>query len=157
LARGRGGLKIAKTLAQERDLPETCRTMNHSGRRWTNMTDDGTPWPVEIRLNAAKDTLHVAFDSGDAYDFSAEFLRVHSPSAEIKGHGNEERKIIGGKQAVTIARVEAVGNYAVRLIFSDGHETGIFSWAYLDEVGRDHGQLWAQYLRDLEKRGLKRS
>jgi DUF971 family protein len=120
------------------------------------MTADDTPWPTEIRLNPAKDTLRVAFDDGDAYDFSAEFLRVHSPSAEIKGHGNEERKIIGGKRAVTISAVEPTGNYAVRLTFSDGHNTGIFSWSYLIEVGRDMDRLWRQYLRDLEKRNLKR-
>ncbi len=121
------------------------------------MNDAQSPWPTEIRLSPAKDTLHVAFDDGRAFALSAEFLRVHSPSAEVKGHGEGERKIIGGKQAVTIAGVEPTGNYAVRLQFSDGHGTGIFSWPYLYEVGRDHDALWTQYLRDLETRGLSRS
>jgi DUF971 family protein len=120
------------------------------------MTDEEAAWPTEIRLNPAKDSLRIAFDTGDTYEFSAEFLRVHSPSAEIKGHGNEERKILGGKRTVTIRAVEPTGNYAIRLTFSDGHDSGIFSWAYLAEIGRDKDQLWEQYLRDLDKRKLKR-
>jgi DUF971 family protein len=120
------------------------------------MTDEDMPWPTEIRLNPAKDTLHVAFDNGDAYELSAEFLRVHSPSAEIKGHGNEERKIVGGKRSVTVSAIEPVGNYAVRLTFSDGHNTGIFSWVYLAEIGSDKDRLWQTYLGDLQKRNLKR-
>jgi DUF971 family protein len=119
------------------------------------MTEDA-PWPTEVRLNPAKNTLRVAFDNGEAHDLSAEFLRVHSPSAEIKGHGNEERKIVGGKRSVTISAIEPVGNYAVRLTFNDGHNTGIFSWAYLAEIGRDKDRLWQTYLNDLQKRNLKR-
>jgi DUF971 family protein len=113
-------------------------------------------WPTEIRLNPAKDRLHIAFDGGDALSLPAEFLRVYSPSAEVTGHGAEERKILGGKRAVTIAAVEPVGNYAVRLRFSDGHSTGIYSWPYLHEVGRNYETLWRQYLADLDRLGLRR-
>lgn len=115
-----------------------------------------TPWPTEIRLKPATAELHIAFDDGAAFTFTAEFLRVHSPSAEIKGHGDTERKIVGGKKSVTISTVEPTGNYAIRPIFSDGHSTGIFSWNYLYEIGRDHDSLWRQYLQDLEERGLSR-
>ena len=120
------------------------------------MNDDQAAWPTEIRLNPAKTELRVAFDDGAAFAFTAEFLRVHSPSAEIKGHGQGERKIVGGKRGVMIVKIEQTGNYAVRLTFSDGHSTGIFSWPYLHEIGREHAVLWAQYLRDLDARGLSR-
>ncbi len=120
------------------------------------MTDDKTAWPTEIRLNPARDQLHVAFDDGSAFTYTAEFLRVHSPSAEVKGHGADERKIIGGKRSVMIADIQPTGNYAVRLTFSDGHSTGIYSWPYLFEIGEDQDALWQQYLRDLEARGLSR-
>lgn len=120
------------------------------------MTDTQQHWPTEIHLNAAKDRLRVAFDDGEAFTLSAEFLRVHSPSAEVKGHGAEERKILGGKQAVTLTAVEPVGNYAVRLIFSDGHSTGIYSWTYLHEIGSEEATLWQTYLKDLARLGLSR-
>jgi DUF971 family protein len=98
----------------------------------------------------------VSFEDGANFTCSAEFLRVHSPSAEIKGHGDTERKIVGGKRAVKIIAVEPTGNYAVRLTFSDGHNTGIFSWPYLHEIGADHDSLWQQYLADLDRKGLQR-
>jgi DUF971 family protein len=120
------------------------------------MNDDQAAWPTEIRLNPAKTELHVAFDDEAAFTFTAEFLRVHSPSAEVKGHGQGERKIVGGKRGVTITKVEQTGNYAIRLTFSDGHSTGIFSWPYLHEIGQAQAALWAQYLHDLETRGLGR-
>lgn len=120
------------------------------------MSNTEGKWPTEIRLNPAKDRLHIAFDGGDAFSLPAEFLRVYSPSAEVTGHGAEERKILGGKRAVTIAAVEPVGNYAVRLRFSDGHSTGIYSWPYLHEVGRNYETLWRQYLADLDRLGLRR-
>lgn len=120
------------------------------------MTEPQDHWPTEIRLNPAKDRLHVAFEDGRSFSLSAEFLRVHSPSAEVKGHGGEERKIIGGKRHVLIAAIEPVGNYAIRPTFSDGHGTGIFSWLYLYEVGSGEAALWRQYTDDLAKRGLTR-
>ena len=120
------------------------------------MTGKQEYWPTEIRLNAAKDRLHVAFDDGAEFALSAEFLRVHSPSAEVRGHGAADRKILGGKSKVMIAAIEPVGNYAVRLTFSDGHSTGIYSWAYLHEVGSGESALWRLYLHDLARLGLKR-
>lgn len=120
------------------------------------MSNTESDWPTEIRLNPAKDRLHIAFDGGEAFSLPAEFLRVYSPSAEVTGHGAEERIILGGKRGVTIMAVEPTGNYAVRLTFSDGHSTGIYTWPYLHEVGRNYETLWQQYLADLEKRGLRR-
>jgi DUF971 family protein len=120
------------------------------------MSGNGNEWPTEIRLSPGKDVLHIEFESGGTFRLPAEFLRVHSPSAEVTGHGAEERKILGGKRLVRITAVEPTGNYAVRLLFSDGHSTGIFTWSYLHELGRNYQALWRQYLADLEKQGLRR-
>ncbi len=93
------------------------------------------PWPTEIRLSPDKRTLTVGFDSGESFALPAEYLRIESPSAEVQGHRPEEKKTVEGKQAVTITAVEPVGNYGIRLIFSDGHDRGIFPWPYLAEIG----------------------
>ena len=100
--------------------------------------------------------LHVAFESGEAFDFPAEFLRVHSPSAEVQGHSADERKTIAGKRRVTILEVQPVGNYAVRLVFDDLHSTGIFTWDYFVKAGRDQARMWRAYLDDLAAKGLGR-
>jgi DUF971 family protein len=113
-------------------------------------------WPSEIRLNSARDVLKITFDNGEKVALPAEYLRVSSPSAEVQGHSPQERKIIGGKRTVMITDVEPVGNYAVRLIFSDGHSTGLFTWTYLAELGRDQDKLWAKYLEELAAKGLNR-
>jgi DUF971 family protein len=113
-------------------------------------------WPSEIRLAAARDVLEIAFESGEKVALPAEYLRVSSPSAEVQGHGPNERKVVGGKRHVLITGVEPVGNYAVRLIFSDGHSTGLYTWPYLLELGRDQGTLWPKYLAKLEAKGLRR-
>ena len=113
-------------------------------------------WPSEIRLNSARDTLNVTFDNGEKVALPAEYLRVSSPSAEVQGHSAAERKIIGGKRHVLITAVEPVGNYAVRLIFSDGHSTGLYTWIYLLELGRNQESLWAKYLDELAAKGLTR-
>ncbi|HEX3182002.1 MAG TPA: DUF971 domain-containing protein [Beijerinckiaceae bacterium] len=118
------------------------------------MTQD--PWPTEIRLKEKGHTLAISFDTGNAFDLSAEYLRVMSPSAEVQGHSAAERKTVGGKQNVTIMQVEPVGNYAVRLVFDDMHSTGIYSWRYLHELGREYETRWAEYLAALEAKGLKR-
>jgi DUF971 family protein len=118
------------------------------------MTQD--PWPTEIRLKEKGHTLAISFDTGNAFDLSAEYLRVMSPSAEVQGHSAAERKTVGGKQTVTIMQVEPVGNYAVRLVFDDMHSTGIYSWRYLHELGREYETRWAEYLAALEAKGLKR-
>lgn len=116
----------------------------------------GEPWPVEIRLSKDKRTLTVSFDNGEVHPLPAEYLRVFSPSAEVQGHSAEQRVTVGGKQAVAILRVEAIGNYAVKPHFDDGHNTGIFTWGYLLRLGREHDPLWAGYLRELTAKGLSR-
>lgn len=113
-------------------------------------------WPVEIRLAKDRRTLHVAFDDGKAFGLSAELLRVTSPSAEVQGHSEAERKTVGGKRNVTILSVDPVGNYAVRIGFDDMHATGIYSWAFLHELGVDAERRFQDYLDDLAAKGLDR-
>ena len=105
------------------------------------------PWPTELRVDPAKKVLTVAFDSGARYALSAEYLRVESPSAEVQGHGPGQKQIVTGKENVTIAALEPVGNYAVRIRFDDGHDTGLFTWDYLHELGREHRARWTAYLK----------
>ena len=114
-----------------------------------------TDWPSEIRLRSGGAVLAVAFDTA-SYDLPAEYLRVMSPSAEVQGHSAAERKTIGGKQAVRITQVLPVGSYAVRLVFDDGHDTGIFTWSYLAELGRDYSPRWTAHLAELKAKGLAR-
>jgi DUF971 family protein len=104
------------------------------------------PWPQELRLQDNGRRLNVQFDSGEAYKLSAEYLRTHSPSAEVKGHGPGQEVLVLGKQNVRIKDIEPVGNYAVRLIFDDGHSTGLYSWDYLLKLGREKDLLWSRYL-----------
>jgi DUF971 family protein len=113
-------------------------------------------WPTEVRLRKDKATLTVAFENGEVFDFPAEFLRVHSPSAEVQGHSPDERKTVAGKRNVTIREVQPVGNYAVRLVFDDMHSTGIFSWDYFLKIGRAQDSMWLAYLDDLAAKGLSR-
>ena len=103
------------------------------------------PWPSEIRLNPARDLLTVAFEDGARFELRAEYLRVESPSAEVQGHGGQQKKTVTGKEAVTIRALEPVGNYALRITFDDGHDTGLFSWDYLHELGREYRMRWAAY------------
>jgi DUF971 family protein len=121
----------------------------------------GTPdvrlaWPVEIRLPKDRRTLRVAFDDGRTFDLSAELLRVTSPSAEVQGHSEAERKTVGGKRNVAILSVDPVGNYAVRLGFDDMHSTGIYSWAFLRDLGENAERRLQDYLDDLQAKGLDR-
>ena len=126
-------------------------------RREETMTDGATnPWPTELRLHKDRKLLTVAFDNGDSFDLSAEYLRVKSPSAEVQGHSPQERKTVGGKKNVAILEVHPIGNYAVRLVFDDLHSTGIYSWGYLHALGRERGTLWQDYLDDLAANGLSR-
>jgi DUF971 family protein len=115
-----------------------------------------TPWPTELRLNPAKDVLTVRFDTGESFALAAEYLRVESPSAEVQGHGPAQRQVVGGKRTLKISALQPVGNYAVRIVFADGHDTGLFSWAYLLELGRGHREKWPAYLEKLASLGLKR-
>ncbi len=114
------------------------------------------PWPTELRLSKDRRTLTAAFDSGESYALSAEYLRVFSPSAEVQGHSPEQRQTVGGKAAVTIRKIEPTGNYAVRLHFDDMHDTGIYTWGYLRKLGREHDDRWAGYLEELKEKGLAR-
>jgi DUF971 family protein len=113
-------------------------------------------WPVEIRLRKDRRTLQVSFDDGAAFDLPAELLRVTSPSAEVQGHSEAQRKTVGGKRNVTILSVDAVGNYAVRLGFDDMHTTGIYSWAFLYDLGANAERRFQNYLDDLQAKGLDR-
>jgi DUF971 family protein len=121
------------------------------------MAEERRAWPVEIRLGKDRKTLTIRFDDGVGVALPAEYLRVLSPSAEVQGHSREQRVTVGGKIDVAITAVDPVGNYAVRLTFSDGHSTGIFAWPYLRRLGEERDALWAEYLADLAAKGLKRS
>jgi DUF971 family protein len=113
-------------------------------------------WPVEIRLVKDRRALHVTFEDGNAFTLSAELLRVTSPSAEVQGHSEAQRKTVGGKRNVTILSVDRVGNYAVRLGFDDMHSTGIYSWAFLSDLGLNAERRFQDYLDDLQAKGLDR-
>jgi len=109
------------------------------------------PALLEIRLRTRSRLLEVAFDGGERFELPAEYLRVHSPSAEVQGHGIETGVLVTGKENVGISAVEPVGHYAVRLQFDDGHNTGLYTWKYLYELGREQQLRWAEYQRRLEK------
>jgi DUF971 family protein len=113
-------------------------------------------WPVEIRLVKDRRALHVTFDDGATFDLSAELLRVTSPSAEVQGHSEAQRKTVGGKRNVTILSVDPVGNYAVRLGFDDMHNTGIYSWAFLHDLGINAVRRFQDYLDELQAKALDR-
>jgi DUF971 family protein len=102
------------------------------------MTQSATmaDWPTELRVNPARDALTIAFDSGEHFALGAEYLRVESPSAEVRGHGGGPKQVVVGKEDVKIARLEPVGNYAVRIVFDDGHDSGLYSWDLLATLGR---------------------
>lgn len=114
------------------------------------------PWPVEIRVKRAERRLEIDFDDGTSFGYPAELLRVESPSAEVQGHGPSQKVTLAGKRTVGITAVEPVGNYAVRILFDDGHSTGIYAWPYLYRLGRDQAQIWQAYLEALNAKGLSR-
>ena len=113
-------------------------------------------WPVEIRLKQAEKALEVDFDDGARFRYPAELLRVESPSAEVMGHGPGQKTIVAGRRHVGILALEPVGNYAVRIKFDDLHDTGIYSWPYLYELGVEQAERWAAYEAELAKKGLSR-
>lgn len=115
-----------------------------------------TRWPNEIRLRKADRILAIDFDDGVSVELPAELLRVESPSAEVQGHSAAEKKIIAGRRHVGIMEIEPVGNYAIRILFDDLHDTGIFSWQYLYELGVNLDRAWRGYLAALEEAGLSR-
>ena len=112
--------------------------------------------PTQIKLRRAENVLSLSFEDGTETSLPAELLRVESPSAEVQGHGPGQRVLVTGKRMVAIMAVEPVGNYAVRLVFSDGHDTGIYTWEFLYQLGRERNIRWRRYLRLLEDAGLNR-
>ena len=112
--------------------------------------------PTEVKLRKQSNTLELSYSDGSQLEFSSEFLRVHSPSAEVRGHGNGQEVLQAGKRNVKLKNLEPVGNYAVKLEFDDGHSTGIFSWDYLVSIGRDKKKLWEDYLLRLQQAGKTR-
>ena len=111
---------------------------------------------TEIRLNKAERVLHVAFDDGSRFSLPVEYLRVESPSAEVQGHGPDQKQTVPGKQKVAVIDIEPVGNYAVRIKFDDLHDTGIYSWDYLYQLGVEYDLRWPAYLAALTAKGLSR-
>jgi len=112
--------------------------------------------PTEIKLHQKSRQMEITFDDGQRFELSYEFLRVYSPSAEVRGHGPGQEVLQTGKRNVDITELEPVGSYAVQPCFSDGHDSGIYSWDYLYEIGSDRDRLWRQYLERLEASGLNR-
>jgi DUF971 family protein len=120
------------------------------------MNDSTGPRPTEIKVRRAEKALEIAFDDGTAFSLPAEYLRVESPSAEVQGHGPGQKILVAGRRHVGIADVEAVGNYAIRIMFDDLHDTGIFSWRYLYQLGEEHDTRWPEFLSAVEAAGLSR-
>jgi DUF971 family protein len=113
--------------------------------------------PTEIKLRKASRLLVVSFEDDTTFEYTFEYLRVHSPSAEVKGHGPGQETLQTGKENVAITAIEPIGHYAVRLVFDDGHNTGLYSWAYLRELGDDMASNWQSYLDRLQAAGYARS
>jgi DUF971 family protein len=114
------------------------------------------PWPTELKVDKDRRLLTVAFDDGASFGLPAELLRVMSPSAEVQGHSPEERVTVPGKKAVRILRIEPVGNYAARIVFDDGHDTGLYTWTYLRELGENKEERFQDYLAELAAKRLSR-
>ena len=114
------------------------------------------PTPTEIRLKRVERMLEIAFDDGERFALPAEYLRVESPSAEVQGHGPGQKVVVAGRREVGIMRIEPVGHYAIRIIFDDLHDTGIYSWDWLHRLGRERAERWAEYEAALGQKGLSR-
>ena len=112
--------------------------------------------PKEVRLHQRSGVLELVYDDGNAFELTAEYLRVFSPSAEVQGHSPDQAVLQYGKKDVKIANIQPQGNYAIRISFNDGHDSGIYSWKYLHDLGVNHEALWSMYLERLEKEGKKR-
>ena len=112
--------------------------------------------PTEIRLKKEEKILEVEFDNGVTFRYAAEFLRVHSPSAEVQGHSPDQRQLVPGRRHVGIIGVDPVGNYAIKIAFDDLHDTGIYSWERLYEFGQRYDEMWRTYRQELENAGLRR-
>ena len=120
------------------------------------VSDKHTPTPTEIKLHQKSRALEITYADGKTFNLSCEFLRVHSPSAEVRGHGPGQEVLQTGKREVNISRIEPVGTYAVQLYFSDGHDTGIYSWELLYDFGVHQQEMWAHYLQRMQEAGASR-
>lgn len=120
------------------------------------MSNPSDPWPTELRLVQDRHALVITFDDGPSFTLPAEYLRVESPSAEVQGHAPHEKQTVPGKRAVRIVEVEPVGAYAVRLVFDDGHQTGLYAWPYLRTLGEEQEERFGRYLEALKEQGLSR-
>ena len=118
--------------------------------------DRDTPIPSEIKLHQKSRRLELIYAEGESYALDFEYLRVYTPSAEARGHGPGQETLQTGKRNVDIERIEPVGTYALRLVFSDGHDSGLYSWDLLYNLGKHHDELWQEYLTQIEKQGLSR-
>ncbi|MCZ6666489.1 MAG: DUF971 domain-containing protein [Gammaproteobacteria bacterium] len=112
--------------------------------------------PTDIKLHQQSRILEISFEDGQVFELSCEYLRVHSPSAEVRGHSPEQAVLQVGKEKVNIREIEPMGNYAVKLVFDDGHNTGLYTWDYLYELGANRDEFWQRYLDALEAAGQKR-
>ncbi|MCG8434190.1 MAG: DUF971 domain-containing protein [Gammaproteobacteria bacterium] len=119
--------------------------------------NDKQPTPTQIKLRKKSKLLDVVFDNDEAFSMAFEYLRVFSPSAEVRGHGAGQTMLVIGKENVDVKAIEPVGRYAVRLVFDDGHDSGIYTWPVLLELGREYEKNWQDYLARLEKAGVTRS
>ena len=121
------------------------------------MNDSSTKnWPIEIRIKSKEKALEIDFDNGESFKIKAELLRVESPSAEIQGHGSGQKVTLAGRRHVGILSVEPVGNYAIKINFDDMHDTGIYSWQYLHDMGANQSDLWHDYLMRVKELGFSR-
>jgi len=116
-----------------------------------------TPIPTEINLHKKSRLLEITFDTGEPFELTCEYLRVYSPSAEVRGHSADQAVLQVGKADVNIDKIEQVGTYAIQLFFDDNHDTGIYSWEWLYHISKNHDELWQEYLDKLEKTGQKRA
>lgn len=121
------------------------------------MVEHEAAWPAELKVSADRRILRVRFEDGRSCELPAELLRVRSPSAEVQGHSPAQRVTVGGKADVTITQILPVGNYAVRIVFSDGHDSGLFSWGFLSETGERLSERWAEYLAELAEKKMSRT
>ena len=115
-----------------------------------------TPYPAEIKLHQKSRVLDITFSDGKTFQFPCEFLRVYSPSAEVRGHGPSQEILQTGKKTVNISKIEPVGNYAIQLNFTDGHNTGLYSWDLLYDYGLNQDKMWQRYLQRMEEAGASR-
>jgi DUF971 family protein len=140
-----------RTLPAHRDLLSFC--FQHYDLPQMSGLTPSTPRPTDIRLHQVSRKLEIAFDDGSNFQLPCEFLRVYSPSAEVRGHGAGQEVLQVGKEDVNIIGIEPVGQYAVKLTFSDGHDTGLYSWDYLHDLGMRQDELWQSYLDRLAAAG----